>query len=33
MAEPNAMPPEWQQGLDAADDSAKARRIADFIAA
>ena len=32
MAEPNAMPTEWQHGLDGADDSAKARRIADFIA-
>src|SRR5262245_5929057 len=32
MAKPDTMPPEWQHGLDAADDTAKARRIADFIA-
>jgi dGTPase len=31
MAEPNTMPAEWRHGL-AADESAKARRIADFIA-
>jgi dGTPase len=26
------MPPEWSQGLEGADDSGKARKIADFIA-
>ena len=26
------MPAEWGEGLDAADDAARARRIADFIA-
>jgi len=32
MAAPAAMPPEWSQGLEGADDSGKARKIADFIA-
>ena len=32
MAAPAPMPPEWSQGLEGADDSGKARKIADFIA-
>jgi dGTPase len=31
-ARPGDMPAEWAQGLDAADETARARRIADFIA-
>jgi dGTPase len=31
-AEPNAMPPEWAHGLQAADAAERARRVADFIA-
>jgi dGTPase len=30
--EPDAMPPEWAHGLEAADEGGQARRIADFIA-
>jgi dGTPase len=30
--QPGAMPPEWAQGLAGADEAARARHIADFIA-
>jgi dGTPase len=32
MAEPQAMPPEWMQGLEKGDEAGHARRIADYIA-
>ena len=31
-ARPGDLPAEWREGLDGADEAARARRIADFIA-
>jgi dGTPase len=32
MAQPNDLPAEWGRGIDAFDETGRARRIADFIA-
>jgi dGTPase len=31
-ADPDTMPPDWREGLDVADEAARARRVGDFIA-